>query len=241
MKDRIIKIGVLTAVFIVAVIVFSFITNQGNSDMTVEMNAATFPMISFVTDGDEINHLVGYKDEMNIPAMRDTITPVNADNTVEIRMNLYEMDPESLTYEVYTLNGEDRLLQKTEKTLKETMTLSVGNVLTEGTEGVLKITLNIDKDNKIRYYTRIVKSDEYYVKECIDFANTLHTNMLNKSDTDSITAVIEPNEEGDNTTLQHVTIHSDLDHVTWGKLSPEISGDIQWDIKETNSTYTAIQ
>ena len=121
------------------------------------------------------------------------------------------------------------------------MTLSVGNVLTEGTEGVLKITLNIDKDNKIRYYTRIVKSDEYYVKECIDFANTLHTNMLNKSDTDSITAVIEPNEEGDNTTLQHVTIHSDLDHVTWGKLSPEISGDIQWDIKETNSTYTAIQ
>ena len=61
------------------------------------------------------------------------------------------------------------------------------------------------------------------------------------SDTDSITAVIEPNEEGDNTTLQHVTIHSDLDHVTWGKLSPEISGDIQWDIKETNSTYTAIQ
>ena len=143
MKDRIIKIGVLTAVFIVAVIVFSFITNQGNSDMTVEMNAATFPTISFVTDGDEINHLVGYKDEMNIPAMRDTITPVNADNTVEIRMNLYEMDPESLTYEVYTLNGEDRLLQKTEKTLKETMTLSVGNVLTEGTEGVLKITLNI--------------------------------------------------------------------------------------------------
>ena len=241
MKDRIIKIGVLTAVFIVAVIVFSFITNQGNSDMTVEMNAATFPTISFVIDGDEINHLVGYKDEMNIPAMRDTITPVNADNTVEIRMNLYEMDPESLTYEVYTLNGEDRLLQKTEKTLKETMTLSVGNVLTEGTEGVLKITLNIDKDNKIRYYTRIVKSDEYYVKECIDFANTLHTNMLNKSDTDSITAVIEPNEEGDNTTLQHVTIHSDLDHVTWGKLSPEISGDIQWDIKETNSTYTAIQ
>ena len=50
MKDRIIKIGVLTAVFIVAVIVFSFITNQGNSDMTVEMNAATFPD-DFLCDG----------------------------------------------------------------------------------------------------------------------------------------------------------------------------------------------
>ena len=241
MKDRIIKVGVLTAVFIGAIILFSFITNQGNSDMTVEMDAATFPTVAFVFEGDEINHLVGYKDEMNIPAMRDTITPVNADNTVQVEVDLYQMEPESLTYEVYTLDGEERLLQKTEKTLKETMTLNVGNVLTEGTEGVLKLTLNIDEENKIRYYTRIVKSDEYHVKECIDFVDTLHTNMLNKSDADSITAVIEPSEEGDNTTFQHVTIHSDLDHVTWGKLSPEVAGDVQWDIKESNFNYTAIQ
>ena len=62
MKDKIIKVGVLTAVFIAAVMIFSFITNQGNSDMTVEMDAATFPTISFVSEGKEINHLVGYKD-----------------------------------------------------------------------------------------------------------------------------------------------------------------------------------
>lgn len=241
MKDRVIKIGVLTAVFIVAVLVFSFITNQGNSDMTVEMDAATFPTISFVSEGDEINHLVGYKNEMNIPAMRDTITPVNMDNNVEIRINLYEMKPESLTYEVYTLDGMERLLQRTEKKIEEKMKLSVGNVLLKGKEGVLKITLNLDEEQKIRYYTRIVKSDECHVKECINFAETLHTNMINKADTDSISAVIEPNEEGDNTTLQHVTIHSDLEHATWGKLAPEIVGDIRWDVKETNSTYTALQ
>lgn len=241
MKDRVIKVGVLSAVFIVAVLVFSFITNQGNSDMTVEMDAATFPTISFVSEGDEINHLVGYKNEMSIPAMRDTITPVNMDNRVEMHINLYEMKPKSLTYEVYTLDGKERLLQRTEKKLEEKMYLSVGNVLLKGAEGVLKITLNIDEEQKIRYYTRIVKSDENHVKECIDFAETLHTNMLNKADTDSISAVIEPNEEGDNTTLQHVTIHSDLEHATWGKLNPEVVGDIQWDVKETNSTYTALQ
>lgn len=241
MKDRVIKIGVLTAVFIVAVLVFSFITNQGNSDMTVEMDAATFPTISFVSEGDEINHLVGYKNEMNIPAMRDTITPVNMDNNVEIRINLYEMNPKSLTYEVYTLDGKERLLQRTEKKIEEKMKLSVGNVLLKGKEGVLKITLNLDEEQKICYYTRIVKSDECHVKECINFAETLHTNMIHKADTDSISAVIEPNEEGDNTTLQHVTIHSDLEHVTWGKLAPEIVGDIQWAVKETNATYTALQ
>lgn len=241
MKEKIIKAGVLTAVFIVAVVVFSFITNQGNSDMTVEMDAATFPTVSFVTDGKEINHLVGYKDEMNIPAMRDAIIPVNADNTVELRLNLYEMEPKSLTYEVYSLDGQECLLEKTEKSLKESMMLSVGNVLTEGAEGVLKLTFNMEEESKIRYYTRIAKSDKFHVKECLDFAEMLHANMLSKSDTESITAVIEPSAEGDNTTLQHVTIHSDLEHVTWGNLSPEIVGDVQWDIKETNTTYTAIQ
>lgn len=241
MKDKIIKIGVLTAVFIAAVMIFSFITNQGNSDMTVEMDAATFPTISFVSEGKEINHLVGYKDEMNIPAMRDTITLVNQDNTVEMHLNLYEMQPKSMTYEVYTLDGKERLLQRTEKTLKETMKLSVGNVLLKGKEGVLKITLNIDEEQNIRYYTRIVKSDEYHMKECVHFVQTLHTNMINKADTDSISAVIEPNAEGDNTTFQHVTIHSDLDHVTWGKLLPEVVGDIRWDIKEMTTTYMSMQ
>lgn len=241
MKDKIIKVGVLTAVFIAAVMIFSFITNQGNSDMTVEMDAATFPTISFVSEGKEINHLVGYKDEMNIPAMRDTITPVNQDNTVEIHLKLYEMQPKSMTYEVYTLDGKERLLQRTEKTLKETMELSVGNVLLKGKEGVLKITLNIDEEQNIRYYTRIAKSNEYHVKECVQFVQTLHTNIINKADTDSISAVIEPNAEGDNTTFQHVTLHSDLDHVTWGKLLPEVVGDIQWDIKEMTTTYMSMQ
>lgn len=241
MKDKIIKVGVLTAVFIAAVMIFSFITNQGNSDMTVEMDAATFPTISFVSEGKEINHLVGYKDEMNIPAMRDTITPVNQDNTVEMHLKLYEMQPKSMTYEVYTLDGKERLLQRTEKTLKETMELSVGNVLLKGKEGVLKITLNIDEEQNIRYYTRIAKSNEYHVKECVQFVQTLHTNMINKADTDSISAVIEPNADGDNTTFQHVTIHSDLDHVTWGKLLPEVVGDIQWDIKEMTTTYMSMQ
>lgn len=241
MKEKIIKIGVLSVVFVVAVMLFSFITNRGNDDMTVDMGEATLPTISFESEGYTVNQLVGYKNEMNMPAMRDTITLLNADSTVNAKINLYDMDIESLTYEVYTLDGKDRLLRKTEKEIKDVMTLDVEDVLKENVEGILKIIINVDKQNKIRYYTRIVKASEYYVKECMDFASQLHTNMLEKSDTDSLSLLIEPNDEADNTTLQHVTIHSNLEHVTWGSLAPEIVGDVQWDVKEVNSTYTAVQ
>ena len=47
LKKRLINVGVLSAVFIVAVIIFSYVTNKGNDNMTADMGAATFPQISF--------------------------------------------------------------------------------------------------------------------------------------------------------------------------------------------------
>ena len=46
LKKRLINVGVLSAVFIVAVIIFSYVTNKGNDNMTADMGAATFPQIS---------------------------------------------------------------------------------------------------------------------------------------------------------------------------------------------------
>lgn len=37
MKEKVKRAGILTFVFLIAVIVFSFLTNQGNADMTADM------------------------------------------------------------------------------------------------------------------------------------------------------------------------------------------------------------
>lgn len=241
MKERIIRIGVLTVVFCLAVALFSFITNRGNADMTADMEPPTYPTISFIAEGYPMNRLVGYRDEMHIPAMRDTITPLDEAGNVEAKLNLYDQEIKSIVYEVYTLDGKQKLLEKKEKNVKETMTFQIGTVLKENIEGVLKVMLLTEGEKKIHYYTRVVRGKEYFIKECLDFANTLHTEMMQKSESGILKDVIEPNDESDNTTLQHVTIHSDLPHITWGKLQPEMIGDINLELKEVNSTYTAVQ
>ena len=43
LKKRLKNAGILTAVFIVAVIIFSYVTNKGNDNMTADMGAATLP------------------------------------------------------------------------------------------------------------------------------------------------------------------------------------------------------
>ena len=50
-KKIAIKTGVLTTVFILAVIVSSYVTNRGNTDMSADMGGATLPRISFMTEG----------------------------------------------------------------------------------------------------------------------------------------------------------------------------------------------
>ena len=64
MKEKVKRAGILTFVFLIAVIVFSFLTNQGNADMTADMGGATLPRIQIVSGEYEINPLVGYVSEM---------------------------------------------------------------------------------------------------------------------------------------------------------------------------------
>ncbi|MEG1505278.1 MAG: hypothetical protein RR369_02940, partial [Lachnospiraceae bacterium] len=89
--------------------------------------------------------------------------------------------------------------------------------------------------------TRIIKPDGLDTKNCLDFINEFHTKAIQNQDNDFLSALIEPNPEEDNSTLQKVNIHSELKQITWGRLAPEVIGEIQWNMKETNPGYTSVQ
>lgn len=240
MNQKRVRKAILTIVFILALVVFEYFTNRGNADMTADMGSATLPTVSFATGGFEVNLLAGHKGEMDISAMRDTITPIDDNGTVKVNVQSYDQSVDSLTYEVYSLDGNEKILEETEKKVNESVTIEVGDALAEGEEGILKIILDIGDEQEVYYYTRIFYDSQLYLNECLDYAKTLHTNMLQKTNTTDIKSVMEENAEGDNTTLQHVTIHSDLEHSTWGSLKPEIIGDVKYEIKETKEAYTSI-
>lgn len=61
-----------------------------------------------------------------------------------------------------------------------------------------------------------------------------------KSSQEELENYLETSAEGDNTTYQTVTIHSDSDHVIWGNLSPQVVEEPEWSIKESNSVYTSL-
>ena len=60
LKKRIRDGIILAGVFIMAVLVFSYLTNKGDDSMTADLGSATFPQISFDCDGFGVNAVPGY-------------------------------------------------------------------------------------------------------------------------------------------------------------------------------------
>ena len=242
MKRRVVKAGVLIAVFIAALVISSLVINSGTDDEIVDMGAPTLPRISFTIDGTEVNPLFGYVQDMDITAMRDTITPLNADGSLTMDIEADGREISDIRYEVYSLDGEDMYTDGRADVPAEgeTVSLSVGNILSgDVREAVLKVILTVDGET-VSYYTRIASPADLTISECLAYALDFHDKAINKKGTEDLQSHLEPREESDNTTYQTVNIHSDVTHVQWGDLSPEIVGDVEWSIKESNTVYTSI-
>lgn len=232
--------AILGLVFIAAVIGFSYYTNKGNDNMTADMGSATYPQISFSYNGYVLNTLSGFARAMDITAMRDTITPVNA-RLVEGTIQAYENQIKKANYTVYTLDGKEKMEEGALERNGERFTVAFGDAVTADSEHVLEIVLNVGGENDIYFYTRIEDAADMGLAESLDYIRSFHTNAMNKVEGAGVGTAIEPNESGNNTTFQHVTIHSDYDHVSWGELEPMVEKGERWDITEMNGDSISVR
>lgn len=242
MKRRVIKGVILGGIFIIALIVSSLVLNRGAEDEIVDIGAASLPRVSFLVDDREVNILFGYVNEMDITAMRDTITPLEENGTLQMNLKAGGQEVSRIQYEVYSLNGEEtyKTGEVEEITADTPMVLELGDAMSDSVqEAVLRLILT-SGEKTISYYTRIEMPDEITAAECLTFAQDFHTKAIEKSAAEELSTYLEPGEESDNTTYQTVNIHSDITHIQWGELNPEVIGDVSWSIKESNSVYTSL-
>lgn len=244
MKRRVIKIGVLVVIFAAALVISSLVVNRGDEDEIVDMGAPTLPRISFVVDGKNVNMLFGYVDEMDITAMRDTITTLESDGSLSMNLEADGNKISKIQYEVYSLDGKEtyKTGEVTNITEDQAMKLELDDALDESVqEAVLRVVLTAG-DREISYYTRIERPDDVTAAGCLTFAQDFHAKTFDKSAavSEELSYYLEPGDESDNSTYQTVNIHSDITHIQWGELNPQVIGDVQWSIKESNSVYTSL-
>lgn len=223
MKKIILKWTIVIAVFFIALFTISKVMNQGNTDMTVQMAEASFPIVTFDYDGRPINELHGYDGVMEVNYMRESITPLLPGRKISVEVDCYGAQIRELSYEVRSIGGErlvesTRVQEFTQEEDKITASFGLKDLIDSEKEYVLVLLLTTEEGKEIRYYTRIVYSENNYAAEKLDYVMDFSEKTFDKEQAKELTKYLESNSEGDNTTLGKVNIHSSFNQVTWGDL-----------------------
>ncbi|HKM03293.1 MAG TPA: hypothetical protein VJZ04_01650 [Lachnospiraceae bacterium] len=246
MKRIIVKCFVFIVLFIISLFVISGILNKGNTDMTTEMGKASLPLIYMNIENELVNCLHGYTVNMKGNYLRDTLTPLEEDRSLTISIDKYGVNINHLSYEVRSVDGK-RLVESTKVlAYKEndevlTATFTIKDLIEKNTEYSLIILIENDKNESIRYYTRIIHASNYYAIEKLKFVKYFNSATFNKVEAENIARYLESNSEGDNTTFGNVNIHSSFKQITWGDMRVTKVSELNMSIKEiANQTATIL-
>lgn len=241
-----IRYSVIAMVFVLSLIIFSVILNQGNTDMTMEMAPASLPTASVILDNQKINEMHGYVQRMDAATIRESISPIGSDRELSFRLDLYGQKLKELRYEVRSVDGK-RLIEDTRVTdyVKEgetvSATVNIKDLIEENVEYNFILIAELEDGREVFFYTRMIQCDNSLTSSKLDFVLDFHEKTFDKEAAKELSLYLEPNSEGDNSTFGKVDIHSNLNQVSWGNMNVERLGDPVITICELSSNLASVR
>lgn len=241
------KILILLMIFIGSIFVVNKIDNAGVEDVSVEMEQAELPIVYVRYQDQFINTLHGYTGKVDTTYFRDTITPMDYGQTIElwsdqgnVSYNTYEYELRSQYQGDLIENGAVTEFNQADGYDKIRVTFRTK--LEELQEYVLVLKAMNGEDVGARYYTRVVVENDFHTAKLLEFVNNFNAAIFDKKEAEKvISKSIEPNEDGNNEYLSEVDIHSSFDTITFADLNPTQLTKPIASIKEIDDSYAIIQ
>lgn len=226
LKSILVHVIVLLIIFVAAVLGFARWINQTTPATAEAMDRSTFPLVYMQNNGVSYNCLHGYSNEMDVNYIRDTVTVLDGDHLLDIQIQPFDTQIESVSYEVLTLDGSESLENTNVIKLEENngyleATLEIQNHMLLEQEYILKLLVRAG-GRDIYYYTRLLLEDGLHLEAYLDFATGFFEKCINKQEQD-LGVVVEPDETtGTSKTLAQMNIHDTVNQLMWGELNPKM-------------------
>lgn len=241
------RIMVLVFIFIGTIFVVNKINNAGVEEVSVEMEQATLPIVYVRYENDFINTLHGYTGKVDTTYFRDTITPMDYGQTIELWADQSREDYGTYEYELRSQYQGDLIENGTVTELNHSdgydkIRITFRTKLEELQEYVLVLKAMSGEDVAVRYYTRVVVENDFHAGSLLKFVENFNEAIFDKEKAEEvITKSIEPNEDGNNEYLSEVDIHSSFETITFAELKPIRLTKPVPSIKEIDDSYAIIQ
>ena len=229
-KLILIKGAVFAVLFFISLTVISRVLNRGNTDLTAEMPSASLPIVYMNIDNLKVNALHGYTMQMEGNFLRGSITPINADRSLDVEINTFGTSIAKLSYEVRSLDGK-RLIENgdlesfdfQDDIIKAKFTFK--DLIEDEKEYLLVIKLTNGEGNDIDYFARIVNTTELSLVDKVNFCKYFSDTTFDQGKAPELKKYMESNAYGDNSSYGYVNIHSSYNQLSWGTLEPVVLGE----------------
>ncbi len=245
MRKKLRRILILFIVFILGVAGFSCLMNSQNTDNKTDLQTASIPYMAMKIGGMQVNRMYGYKDNMQADFMRDSLTPLGTDKTLQVSITPYNQKIESLVYEIRTSDGSkviennkiNHFEEEEDGTLSAAFTLQKSILMDQ--EYALNFTLKTEHGSW-NYYTRLIQRAGLSTEKYIEFVNSFYTKTFEEEGKGELRTYLETDNSGGNNSFNDLNIHSTLDMVTWKELEPELSRPGIPSIKDINANTGSV-
>jgi len=245
------RVLILLAIFIGALWYFSghylVIRNFQVVTGETEMSEASIPYLTMMVGKQEMNRLCGYTANLDWTLNRETITPLNSEQTFTVKIYENKMTVRKLKYELYDVSTGNLLEESTISALSEdsfpdckSAQIKLKTSLTRGVEYSVKITLVTSDSKRIYYYTRVKSYNNGYLTEKIDYTLWFRNSLLNKQNQLQIEKNLETKSNADRTNFAHVDINSNWTMASWGSMQPKLVAELPPTITDFYEEYASI-
>ena len=241
------RILTLICIFFGTIFFVNGLHNRGVEDVSVEMEQATLPIVYVRYSDRFINTLHGYTGKVDTTFFRDTITPMDYSQTIELWTDQGSDDYGTYEYELRSLYQGDLIENGAVTELNhadgyDKIRIVFRTDLEELQEYVLVLKAMADDEVAARYYTRVVVENDFHAASLLEFVENFNDAIFDKKKAEEvITKSIEPNEDGNNEYLSEVDIHSSFETITFADLKPDRLTKPVASIKEIDDSYAIIQ
>ena len=244
MKRILKKAGILLLVFLLGTVGTALLLNSEFTDNRSDFNDAVFPEVMIDMNGTLINRMYGYAQPMQTDFTRDSVTPLDTSKKLTFKVNPYDSEVQSFSYEIRTSDGSKVLENKKIKNLSKedgylSVDVEIGSDLRMNQEYSMQIALELDEGTAY-YYTRVVSRSQVHASDYAAFVKYFCEACLDKNSADALGSYLEPKTTGASTNYSGININSSLSEVSWGTLAPQLRQEGIPVIKEINETTASV-
>lgn len=234
------RIGILFGIFAAAVIIYIVVNREQvlpQDTVYVAMEDSALPVAYVNMYGRRMNPMHGYRQDMGNAAASQCLTVLPEDRRLSIEVPDGEAAVTAARYEIRSLDLQ-RLVENTELDTWEQENgtfraeLPVQNLLAKDREYLLCVELDMEETGTVRYYTRIVWTDDGTAQGMIDLAVDFSAKTFDYEQARSLVTYLETSPTEDNSSFGSTTIRSSFSQLTWGRLNMQPASEVQVTLKE---------